>query len=99
MLPEKENFIKEKQLFKWTQANFNNPKVGNRGIISNVHDKPLRVVFTDDLTKSQMTSSQDEIDWQKKYYYVDVEIQYDGKNPKSYKIIRNHHEECFPLDD
>ena len=88
-----------KKLFKWTQVNFDKGKTGNRGIIENIYEKPLRVVFSDDITKNQMTTSTDEIDWQKKYYFVDVEVEYDGDVPKFYKIISDYPEDTVPIDD
>jgi len=88
--------IREKQLFKWIQTNFDKINVGNKGLIENIYKEPLRVTFISDIIKNSMIGGQD---WQNKYYLVDVEIQYADKKPKLYKIINNHEEESFLIDD
>jgi hypothetical protein len=88
--------IKEKQLFRWVQTNFDKTNVGNKGIIENIYKEPLRVTFVSDIVKNQMIGGKD---WQNKFYVVDVEIQYSEKKPKLYKIINNYADENFLIDE
>ena len=91
----------KKQLFKWVQVNFGNAKSGNKGIVKNLHHNALRVIFEDDDTKREMTeTSSDGINWQDKYYTVDVEVQLgENSKPMQYKIIKHYAEASFYPDD
>ncbi len=99
ILNEKEAFIKEKQLFYWVQTNFTQTNTGNKGIIENIFKEPLRVIFNDTFTKNEMTISNNRTEWQKKFYIIDVEIQYADQKPKIYKILKNYAEESFPMEE
>ena len=77
-----------KQLFKWVQTNFNNYKNGNKALISNIYKEPLRVTFENQNIQNEMMISNDDIQWQNKYYLVDVEVLYDENKPKMYKILK-----------
>ncbi len=95
--------IYKKELFYWQQTNFNkkNPNTGNKGIIEDISKKTIPVIFQDDssITKTQMTTSKDGIDWQKIGYIVDVEVlRKDGKI-KAYKILHNYMEDCIIEED
>lgn len=91
----------KKKHFKWVQTNFHDMKIGNKGLIKNLHDKALRVIFDDENTKRQMIEDSDgNISWQDKYYTVDVELQMGEKNkPIQYKILKNYKEESFFPDE
>jgi hypothetical protein len=91
--------VMQKMLFQWVQANFDDSKTGNKGKIENITAEPLKVIFDDDATKKQMTTSTDSIEWQNKYYFVDVEIQYSDNKPKAYKILKNYPEDSFPISE
>jgi len=94
---KQDNYIYEKQLFRWVQTNFNNLEKGNRGKIERITKKPLKVIFENEDIKRQMTSSSDKTEWQNKYYIVDVEVSYDDGKPKLYKILHNYTEDSFPI--
>ncbi|MEM8728019.1 MAG: hypothetical protein AAGE99_04845 [Chlamydiota bacterium] len=96
---EETRTIKEKRMFKWEQTNHSNAKVGNKGLIESIHDKPVKVIFDDERIKQQMTTSDEQGDWHKKFYLVDVEVQYDGGKAKLYTVIKNHAKESFPIDE
>lgn len=90
-----------KQLFQWVQTNFDNSKKenkGNKGIISNIYREPLRIIFDNNIIQNEMTTSNNNIQWQDKYYIVDVEVLYNNDKPKVYKILKNYSEESFPID-
>lgn len=99
IINEKESFLKEKQLFYWVQTNFAKTNTGNKGVIENISKEPLRVIFNDNFIKNEMTVSNNEVEWQKKYYIVDVEVQHAGEKPKIYKILKNYMEESFPIEE
>lgn len=88
-------YIKNKQLFKWHQANFGGKKSGNRGVIENIWREPLKVIFENDEDKQDIMTSNDEIDWQDKFYIVDVEVSCSDGEPKLYKILKSYPEETF----
>lgn len=58
---------------------FNNYKNGNKALISNIYKEPLRVTFENQNIQNEMMISNDDIEWQNKYYLVDVEVLYDDK--------------------
>jgi hypothetical protein len=91
--------IKERQLFYWVQTNFEQTNTGNKGVIENLFKDPLRIIFEDTFTKNGMTTSNNNIPWQKKYYIVDAEIQYANHKPKIYKILKNYPEESFAMEE
>lgn len=87
-----DSLIKEKQAFTWNQANFKSKNKGNRGIIENIDSKAKNILFTDDSTKEYMTTGNN---WQKKIYYVDVEVQRANGKLVSYKVIKHYPEETI----
>ncbi len=90
--------IFNKMLFRWEQTNFNDAKkTGCRGLIEQIHQHPLRVVFDSDEIKKQMTTSKDK-EWHKYFYTVDVEAQTSDNKPVQYKILNNHLEDSFPIE-
>lgn len=67
IVQEKENNLKyTKQLFRWSQTNFDSPKTGNMGKIENITPKSLRVIFENDIIKNEMTISDVDVEWQNK---------------------------------
>ena len=88
-----------KQLFKWVQTNFNNYKSGNKALITNIYNEPLRVTFENQNIQNEMITSVDDTQWQNKYYLVDVEVLYDENKPKMYKILKNYPDESYPIYD
>jgi len=95
----KPEYCKCKQLFRWVQTNFNNYRKGNKGIIENIARPPLRVIFDNETIQNEMTMStgQDKVEWQDKYYIVDVEVLMADGKPTAYKIINNYADESFPI--
>jgi len=81
------------------QTNFNNYRKGNKGIIENIARPPLRVIFDNETIQNEMTMStgQDKVEWQDKYYIVDVEVLMADGKPTAYKIINNYADESFPI--
>ncbi len=93
--PQEQNSnILKKQLFYWYQTRFDDKKTnsGNKGIIESISSDAVNVIFEDDnsLTKQEMTTSQDGVDWQKRGYIVDVEIMRKDNKIVKYKIIHNY---------
>jgi len=99
IIKDENKYTYEKQLFKWVQTNFNNLKTGNKGNIEKITKESLRVIFNNETIKKQMTSSSDNIEWQNKYYIVDVEALYVDEKPKVYKILNNYAEYSFSMLD
>jgi hypothetical protein len=100
IVKEKEaNTEYNKQLFRWVQTNFDNSKQGNKGRIEKITKEPLRVTFDNDEIKNEMTTSNDGVEWQNKYYIVNVEILTSDGSPKMYKILKNYPSESFPIDE
>ena len=103
--PKESTHQHSKQLFKWVQTHFSKFKTGNKGVIDkgvieNIYNKPLHIIFDNSDTKQQMTTSTDKtMDWQNKLYLVDVEVQYADNQPKAYKILRHYPEETFHKRD
>lgn len=94
-VPQEQNFnLLKKQLFYWYQTRFDDKKTnsGNKGIIESISSDAINVIFEDDnsLTKQEMTTSQEGIDWQKRGYIVDVEIMRKDNKIVKYKIIHNY---------
>lgn len=92
-----ENQVYNKVLFQWVQTRFDSTKFGNRGVIKQVQDKPVKVIFADDNSeaKSEMTTSSHGIDWQKVKYIVDVETMVNDGNIVAYKILKNYPDDCI----
>ena len=92
----------KKQLFYWHQTCFDekHPNVGNKGIIEKIQKEAVKVIFEDDnsVTKKEMTTSQDGIDWQKRGYIVDVEVVRRNNKIVLYKIINNYMKDSI-VDD
>lgn len=60
-----------KQLLVWYQTKFDEKSTtGNKAIIENIHDKPVKVIFEEDLVKKQMTRYDENLkkDWQRLAY-------------------------------
>lgn len=95
---ESNSNILKKQLFYWYQTRFDDKKTnsGNKGIIEAISSEAVNVIFEDDnsLTKQEMTTSQDGVDWQKVGYIVDVEVMRKGDKIVKYKILHNYMEDC-----
>lgn len=87
-----ENRIYNKVLFQWVQTRFDSSKVGNRGVIKQIQDKPVKVIFADDDSdaKTEMTTSAHGVDWQKVKYIVDAETMVNDGNIVAYKILKNY---------
>jgi len=83
-----------KVLFYWYQVGFdkNNANKGNKGLIDTIQKEPVGVIFEDDnsLTKREMTTSQDNVDWQERGYIVDVEVMKKEDKIVKYKILNNY---------
>jgi len=92
-----EDCIYKKVLFKWVQTRFDDKKTGNQGIIKQIQEKALKVIFADDnsVTKTEMTTTIQGIDWQKIKYIVDVETMTDNNRIVAYKILKNYPEDCI----
>jgi hypothetical protein len=93
--------FRKKVLFYWYQTCFDKNKVnkGNKGIIDNiVPETPIAVIFEDDnsIAKKEMTTSIDNIDWQRRGYIVDVEVLKAGDRIVKYKIVNNYPGESVP---
>ncbi len=88
-----------KVLFYWNQTSFdkNKPNVGNKGVIETICIKPITVIFEDDtsMTKTEMTTSINGVDWQERGYIVDVEVMYKGNGIVKYKILHNYMEDSI----
>ncbi len=88
----------KKQKFQWEQTNFSESKTtGSKGSIEKICEKPLPVIFDNNEHKIQMTTSNDEVDWHKKFYIVDVILQIRSGEPTQYKIINNYPKDSFPI--
>jgi len=92
-----ENQVYNKVLFQWVQTRFDSTKFGNRGVINQIQNKPVRVIFADDNSeaKAEMTTSTHGIDWQKVTYVVDVETMVNDGNIVAYKILNNYPDDCI----
>ncbi len=93
--------FRKKVLFYWYQTCFDKNKMnkGNKGIIDNISPElPIAVIFEDDNSdaKIQMTTSIDNVDWQKRGYIVDVEVLKAGDKIVKYKIVNNYPGESVP---
>lgn len=101
LIDENITYEYKKQLFEWVQTNFSELKTGNKGLIRNIHQKSLRVIFDNETIKKEMTTKSDDgINWQNKYYTVDVELQVEKNNkPVRYKILKNYAEDSFPIEN
>ena len=96
-----------KQAFYWYSASFvNNPDKNARnnvdkGIIEKFDSKPHKVVFENDIDKTNITSANHRFkkDWQELVYMVDVEVVKIQGVIKLYKIIHIHHEDTFDPED
>ena len=86
--------IFKKKLFYWYQTRFDDKKSnsGNKGIIESIQPEAVNVIFEDDnsLTKAEMTTSYDGVDWQKRGYIVDIEVLRKGDKIVKYKILQNY---------
>ncbi len=94
--------IYRKKLFYWYQTRFDDKKSnsGNKGIIESIQPEAVNVIFEDDnsLTKTEMTTSHDGVDWQKRGYIVDIEVLRKGDKIVKYKILQNYMDESV-VDD
>jgi hypothetical protein len=93
--------LHKKVLFRWLQTRFDNSKSGNKGIISSIQDKPVKVIFENDAseTKKEMTTSHSHVDWQKVGYIIDVETIVEYGNIVAYKVIKNYPNDCITALD
>lgn len=69
-------------------------KTGNKGIIEEISDKPLNIIFENDLTKEQILQA--EINPLKSIFVVDTKIINVDKKPTIYKILKLH--ESFEME-
>jgi len=92
-----EDGIYNKVLFRWMRTGFGSINVGNQGIIRQIQDKPVKVIFANDNseTKTEMTTSTLGIDWQKVKYIVDAEAMIDDNHVVAYKILKNYPEDSI----
>ena len=67
---------------------------GNKGIIEELNEKPLNLIFENDETKEQILQA--EINPLKSIFVVDAKIINVDKKPTIYKILKLH--ECFEID-
>jgi len=94
-----------KVLFYWYQTGFDSGKIntGNKGIISRIDNKPRKIIFENDAskTKIEMTTTNVSLglDWQKVGYIVDVELIYKEENIVAYKILNNYMNDAIIEDD
>lgn len=99
---EDQQSIYKKQLFYWHQTCFDEerPNIGNKGIIEKIQKEAVKVIFEDDnsITKKEMTTSQDGVDWQKRGYIVDIEVMRRNDKIVSYKILNNYMKDSI-IDD
>jgi hypothetical protein len=108
LIEEEPSIIQYKQAFYWFSASFaNNPDKNSRnnvdkGIIEKFDTKPHKVIFENDMDKTNITSSNHNFkkDWQELMYIVDVEVVKIQGVIKLYKIIHIHYKDTFdPQDD
>jgi len=97
-----------KEAFYWFSASFaNNPdknsgKNVDKGIIEKYDTRPHKVIFANDIDKTNITSSNPSLkkDWQELMYIVNVEVVKIQGVIKLYKIIHIHYNDTFdPQDD
>jgi len=69
-------------------------KTGNKGIIEEINEKPLNIIFDNDDTKEQILQS--EINPLKSIFIVDVKIINVDQKPTIYKILKLH--ESFEIE-
>ncbi|QKZ15152.1 hypothetical protein [Spirosoma sp. KUDC1026] len=85
----------DRQVFTWHVAkNDAKSQSGDKGIISNISDRAVKVVFASEALKSSMLSmSENPLT---KAFVVDVEVTYLSEKPIAYKILFLH--EYFNID-
>ncbi|OAV70741.1 hypothetical protein Barb4_01121 [Bacteroidales bacterium Barb4] len=105
-LPDTENELKvldnkthQKVLFKWIQARFDKSKEKDKGVIDAIQKKAIKVIFADDnsISKTEMTTSSSDTDWQEIGYIVDVETITSNNKVVAYKILKNYPDDSIDL--
>lgn len=88
-LPEHSDEIYSSELLTWYQARDDmKSKTGNKGVIENLHPKPLNITFDSEELKEEMLHS--DINFFNTVYVVDVKIQTIQDEPKAFKIMKLH---------
>jgi hypothetical protein len=94
--------IHRAKVMYWNQAKFSqDTNTGDKAIIDDISDKPLKVIFSDNTIKNQMLNSVTHYEkpWHELAYLVDVEIQTIKGVPKLYKILSYYPEGTFDPAD
>lgn len=95
-IPEQTNEIQPSVLMTWYQArNDLKSKIGNKGVIEELSQKPLNITFDNDELKERMLHS--DINPFNTAYVVDVKIQTIQDKPAAYKVIKLH--EYFDINE
>jgi len=95
-IPEQLNEVQTSVLMTWYQArNDLKCKIGNKGVIEEISNKPLNITFENDEIKETMLHS--DINPFKTAYVVDVKIQTIQEKPAAYKVVKMH--EYFDIND
>ena len=95
---ESNTIVCKRQSFKWEQTNHSTAKSGNKALIKDLNEKPIRVIFEKDELKQEMTTSYGGIDWDKTTYSVDVEVHMIENEIVLYKVLKNHKKDSFPTE-
>jgi hypothetical protein len=94
--------LHRKQVMTWFQARFDpGSQIGNKVMIENISDRPLRVLFDDDTIRDAMFAQgiKYNIPWHELAYVVDVQIQTIEGKPKVATIMKFYPELTFnPAD-
>lgn len=95
-LPETVENIYERVIMTWWQARSDiKSKIGNKGVVEEISEKPMNIVFESDELQAEMLHS--DINPFKSAFVVDLRIQNIQGIPRVYKILKLH--EYFELDD
>lgn len=97
LLKEPVTGIKEKMLLYWYQAR-NDPKsqVGDKAIIENIQDGPVKTIFLNDSVKAKMLYDLENPF--KSAYVVDVEVETIHEKPAIYKVLTVYERFDKPID-
>jgi hypothetical protein len=94
--------LHRKQVMTWFQARFDpGSQIGNKVVIENISERPLRVIFDDDTIRDAMFAQgvKYNMPWHELAYLVDVQIQTIEGKPKVATIMKFYPELTFnPAD-
>lgn len=94
--PEIIDDVKTKVLLTWYQARSDvKAKSGNKGLIEDLYDKPMNVVFDDEGLKEKMLHG--ELNPFNTVYVVDVKLQHVQGKLAAYKVVMLH--ETFEIEE